>query len=234
MTDHRWLAAHRSSERAGRWAIVVAAGSGARFGGEIAKQFLPLGEQRVVDHAVALMRSLCDDRVVLVVAPDRLDDHGTLATRVVAGGATRSASVRAGLAAVGTDAEIVMVHDAARPLVPVAVLARLIAALAAGADAAVPGLALTDTVKRVDATGLVLETPDRSSLMAVQTPQAFRADVLRRVHGAEREATDDAALVEATGGRVVVVAGDPLARKVTSDEDLVWLQAQLARGGNEK
>ncbi len=227
MSDHRWLAAGRAVERAGVWAIVVAGGAGARFGGAIAKQFLPLGDARVVDRSLSLVRSVCGDRVVLVVASDRLGDHGTDAERVVVGGATRSGSVRAGLAAVAPDAEIILVHDAARPLVPGAVLSRLLAAIDAGADAAVPGLALTDTVKRVDAAGLVLETPDRASLMAVQTPQAFRADVLRRVHAAGGEATDDAALVEASGGRVVVVPGDPLARKVTTDEDLTWLQAQL-------
>lgn len=231
MTDHRWLAAGRTNERvgerAGVWSIVVAGGAGARFGGAVAKQYLSLGNARVVDRSLSLMRSVCGDRVVLVVAPDRLGDHGTDATFVVVGGATRSGSVRAGLAGVGPDAEIILVHDAARPLVPNAVVSRLLAAIDAGADAAVPGLALKDTVKRVDASGLVLETVDRASLMAVQTPQAFRAEVLRRVHAAGGEATDDAALVEACGGRVVVVPGDPLARKVTTDEDLKWLRAHL-------
>ncbi len=209
------------------WSIVVAGGTGGRFGGAVAKQYLPLGNARVVDRSLSLVRTVCGDRVVLVVAPGRLGDHGTDATRVVAGGVTRSASVRAGLDAVGPDAEIILVHDAARPLVPRAVLSRLLAAIDAGADAAVPGLALTDTVKRVDADGVVLKTPDRASLMAVQTPQAFRADVLRRVHAAGGEATDDAALVESWGGRVIVVPGDPLARKVTTDEDLTWLRTQL-------
>lgn len=227
MTDHRWRSAGLAADRDGVWAIVVAGGAGARFGGGIAKQYLPLGDARVVDRSLSLMRSVCGDRLVLVVAPDRVGDHGTDAPFVVAGGATRSESVRAGLAAVGPEAEIILVHDAARPLVPGAVLFRLLAAIDAGADAAVPGLALTDTVKRVDAAGLVLETPDRASLMAVQTPQAFRADVLRRVHAAGGDATDDAALVEASGGRVVVVPGHPLARKVTTDEDLTWLRAQL-------
>lgn len=231
MTDHRWLSSGREidrvGERAGVWAIVVAGGAGARFGGGIAKQYLPLGSVRVVDRSLSLVRSVCGSRVVLVVANDRLGDHGTDAPCVVAGGTTRSGSVRAGLAAVGPDAEIILVHDAARPLVPGAVLSRLLAAIDAGADAAVPGLELTDTVKRVDPAGSVLETPDRASLMAVQTPQAFRADVLRRVHLAGGEATDDAALVEASGGRVVVVTGDPLGRKVTTDEDLTWLRAQL-------
>ena len=231
MTDHRWRssgrAIERAVERADVWSIVVAGGAGARFGGAVAKQYLPLGNARVVDRSLSLMRSVCGDRVVLVVALDRLADHGTDAPCVVAGGDTRSGSVRAGLAAVGPDANIILVHDAARPLVPTAVLSRLLAAIDAGADAAVPGLSVTDTVKRVDVSGLVLETPDRASLMAVQTPQAFRANVLRRVHADGGEATDDAALVEASGGRVVVVPGDPLARKVTTDEDLRWLRSQL-------
>ncbi len=207
--------------------IVVAAGSGSRFGGAVAKQYRQLGNGRVLDHSLRLLRDACPDRVVLVVALDALDDPEPLATTVVAGAATRAGSVRAGLAALPDDVDVVLVHDAARPLVPSAVIDRLLAAIAAGADAAVPGIALADTVKRVDEHGVVVETPPRSSLVAVQTPQAFRADVLRRVHAFGGEATDDAALVEASGGRVVVVAGDELGRKVTTEDDLAWLQAKL-------
>jgi 2-C-methyl-D-erythritol 4-phosphate cytidylyltransferase len=207
------------------WTIVVAAGTGSRFGGTTPKQFLPLGHQRVLDHSLDLARRASDERVVLVVAADRRDDEQHVST--VSGGVTRSDSVRAGLRAVPASATIVLIHDAARPLVPDAVVRRLLEAIRNGADGAVPGIALTDTVKRIDGNGVVLETPDRASLMAVQTPQAFRAHILRQVHNLGGQATDDAGLLEAAGHRVVVVEGDPLGRKVTTDEDLSWLAAHL-------
>ena len=212
------------------WAIVVAAGSGLRFGGGIAgiaKQYLPLGGSRVLDHSLALMRERCGQRVVLVVSADRVDDPEPGAGIIVCGGPTRTDSVRAGLAAVGPTASIILVHDAARPLVPVEVIDRLVRAITAGADGAVPGVPVVDTVKIIDDTGAVLATPPRALLRAVQTPQAFRADVLRQVLVEGADATDDAALVELAGGRVVVVDGDLLARKITTDDDLEWLSEQL-------
>jgi 2-C-methyl-D-erythritol 4-phosphate cytidylyltransferase len=160
------------------------------------------------------------------VPPDRAVTDEPLADVVVPGGATRSASVRAGLAAVPPEADIVLVHDAARPLAPIALFEAVVAAVANdGADAAVPAVAVSDTVKRVSADGAVIETVDRTSLVAVQTPQAFRAAALRAVHAREPEATDDAALIEAAGGRVVVVDGDIRAVKVTTREDLVFARA---------
>ena len=211
----------------------MAAGSGSRFGSGVVKQYRKLGQIRVLDHSLALIREACYP-VVLVVAPESVDDPEPLATVVVAGAATRTGSVRAGLTALSDDVDVVLVHDAARPLVPSAVIERLLAAIASGADAAVPGIAIADTVKRVDANGVVVETPPRASLVAVQTPQAFRAEVLRRVHASGGEATDDAALVEAAGGRVVVVAGHELGRKVTTEDDLAWLQAQLDESSKMK
>jgi 2-C-methyl-D-erythritol 4-phosphate cytidylyltransferase len=140
----------------------------------------------------------------------------------VTGGSTRAASVAAGLAAVPDDADLILVHDAARPFATPELVSRVLEALGQ-ADGAVPGVPLTDTVKRVSA-GLVVETPDRSQLVAVQTPQGFRADVLRRAHAQPAEvlaaATDCASLVEATGGRVAVVEGDPANLKVTTPDDL--------------
>jgi 2-C-methyl-D-erythritol 4-phosphate cytidylyltransferase len=147
---------------------------------------------------------------------------------VVAGGPTRSASVRNGLAAVPAEARVIVVHDAARPLATPALFARVVAALSvpgtAGAICAVP---VTDTLKRVapgaspdDETRVVIETLDRADLVAVQTPQAFVADVLRRAHAAGGEATDDAALVEASGATVRVVPGDPRNLKLTDSHDL--------------
>ena len=208
------------------WAIVVAAGSGARFGG--AKQFQALAGRPVLDRSVAAARSVADG-VVVVVPPDRCDTAVAGADSVVAGAATRSGSVRAGLAAVPADAEVVVVHDAARPLAPADLFRRVVEEVASGrADCALPGLAVSDTVKRVDAAGVVEETLDRSRLVLVQTPQAFAAGALRRAHAGGAEATDDAALIEAAGGRVVVVAGDPGNLKITHPADLAVAEALLA------
>jgi 2-C-methyl-D-erythritol 4-phosphate cytidylyltransferase len=206
------------------WAVVVAAGRGERFGAP--KQYERLGDRRVLDWALEAAGARADG-VVLVVPPDRAGDPEPGAAAVVAGGSTRSASVRAGLAAVPDDADLVLVHDAARPLAPPEVFDAVLAAVAAGADGAVPGLPVTDTVKRVAPDGAVVETLDRHALVAVQTPQAFRAGALRAAHAAGGEASDDAALVEAAGGRVVVVPGAPAAAKVTEPGDLPGLEAGL-------
>jgi 2-C-methyl-D-erythritol 4-phosphate cytidylyltransferase len=139
---------------------------------------------------------------------------------VVAGGAERTHSVAAGLAALRGDIDVVLVHDAARCLAPAALFARLVTSVRAGSDAVVPGLPVTDTIKQVDADGRVVATPARSSLRAIQTPQAFRRAVLSRAHGSGAEATDDAALVELLGVTVEVVEGDELAFKITTSADL--------------
>lgn len=148
---------------------------------------------------------------------------------VVVGGATRAESVACGLAALPVDVDIVLVHDAARAFVPPEVVERVLAAVEAGADAAVPVVPLADTVKLVDAEGNVRATPERASLRQVQTPQAFRRDVLAAAYAAapprELVLTDDAGLVEHRGGRVVVVDGDPLAFKVTGPLDLLLAEA---------
>jgi 2-C-methyl-D-erythritol 4-phosphate cytidylyltransferase len=194
------------------WAIVVAGGSGERFGEP--KQYLPLGDGRVLDWA---LRAAGDwsDGVVLVVPADRAGHDEPLATLVVAGGATRSGSVRAGLAAVPEDAEVIVVHDAARPVPVPDVWRRVRAAIDAGADAAVPAVPVSDTLREVGGT-----TVDRTRFVAVQTPQAFRAQALRAAHAGAPEGTDDASLVESTGGRVVVVDGDPANIKITTPTDL--------------
>ena len=213
----------------GVWAIVVAGGGGRRFGGP--KQFEDLHGRRVLDWSLAAARAACDG-VVAVVPADRLageSAHHESERGTVAGGATRSGSVRAGLAAVPADAEIVVVHDAARPLAGAELFHRVVAAIRAGADAAVPGVPVADTVKRVK-DGRVVATVDRSDLVGVQTPQAFRAGVLRQAHAGDPEATDDAALVEALGGAVVVVEGDPRNLKLTSPDDLTVARALLAEG----
>src|SRR5688500_2385253 len=183
------------------WAIVVAGGSGERFGEP--KQYLRLGDRRVVDWALRSARESTDG-VVLVVPADRAEQSEPLADAVVAGGGTRSASVRAGWAAVPADAEVIVVHDAARPVPVPGVWQRVRAAIEAGADAAVPAIPVSDTLREVGG-----GTVDRTRFVAVQTPQAFRAAALRSAHADAPEGTDDASLVESAGGRVVVVDGDP-------------------------
>ena len=212
------------------WTIVVAGGSGRRFGS--LKQFEELGGRRVLDLSVDMARE-CSDGVVVVVPAEDAEREGG-----VAGGPTRTASVRNGLAAVPADAAVILVHDAARPFASPSLYRSVIDAVLAGADGAVPGLPVTDTVKSievVESKGLglsgdevpaviprVTATPDRATLVAVQTPQAFRADVLRRAYVPEIDGTDDASLVELTGGTVVVVPGELDNRKITVPEDLVW------------
>lgn len=196
--------------------MIVAGGSGSRFGAP--KQFADLGGRPMVEWSLNTARLACAG-VVLVVpadAPRRAWD----ADAVVDGGATRSASVRAGLAALPGDATIVAVHDAARPLARAELWAAVIDAVASGADGAIPAVALTDTVKEIGPNGHLV-TLDRSRLVAVQTPQAFRTEVLRKAHGDGADATDDAALVEAAGGRVVLVDGSVDNLKVTSLSDMV-------------
>jgi 2-C-methyl-D-erythritol 4-phosphate cytidylyltransferase len=201
------------------WTIVVAGGSGDRFGAP--KQYEFIDDRRVIDHSRSIAAEVSDGVVVVVPAADAVRESG------VAGGSTRSDSVRAGLAAVPLDATIICVHDAARPLATAALYERVVAAVRDGADAAVPGVPVTDTVKVV-VDGAVVSTLDRSTLVAVQTPQAFRAAMLRAAHGQAGSATDDAALVEALGGRVVVVDGEDDNRKITRPDDLEWARRVAA------
>jgi 2-C-methyl-D-erythritol 4-phosphate cytidylyltransferase len=205
------------------WCIVVAAGSGRRYGG--AKQFDALAGERVLDRSVAVARRACDG-VVVVLAPDVIGtpDAGVPgADRVVAGGDTRAASVRAGLVVVPDDAGVVLVHDAARPLASDALFDRVIAAVRAGATAVVPAVAVTDTVRHLD-DGVV----DRDQLRAVQTPQGFRPSSLRDAHADATDATDDAALVERAGGTVVLVDGEESNIKITGPQDRAVAEAILA------
>ncbi len=199
-------------------AVVVAAGQGLRFGG--LKQFSPLDDGTVTAHSVRAARSVAS-RVVLVV-PLGYDGLGEGADQVVIGGPTRASSVRAGLEHC-READVVVVHDAARPLATPALFRAVVNAVIAGADAAVPGLAITDTVKRVARDGgsmVVRATVPRDELVTVQTPQAFTRASLERAHATGGDATDDAALVEAQGGRVVVVPGEVDNIKITLPEDL--------------
>jgi 2-C-methyl-D-erythritol 4-phosphate cytidylyltransferase len=215
------------------WAIVVAAGSGRRFGRP--KQYEPLGGRRVLDWSLDAARAGADGVVLVLPAaevpgpePDaeapEVGGAGGAggADLVVAGGDTRSGSVRAGLAAVPGGAAVVVVHDGARPLAGAPLFAAAVAAVRAGADAAIPVVAVTDTLRHRDG-GPV----PRDELVAVQTPQAFRATTLRAVHAGAPEATDDASLVEAAGGKVVLVDGSPANVKITHPVDLVVAEALL-------
>jgi len=217
------------------WSIVVAGGSGRRFGEP--KQFSFLGDRAVFEWAVEACRPHSRG-VVLVVPADVVEADASArgADAVVAGGASRAESVRRGLAAVPAEADVVLVHDAARPLARPALFEAVLTAVAEeGVDGAVPGLAVRDTIKQVDAEQMITSTLDRSSLVAVQTPQGFRAVALRRAHAAGgSEATDDAMLVEAIGGRVRVVPGDPDNLMITTPDDLATAERLLAQLGPEE
>jgi 2-C-methyl-D-erythritol 4-phosphate cytidylyltransferase len=205
-------------------AVVVAAGRGTRFGG--AKQFALLDGETVAARSVAQARLVAD--LVVLVVPEGYEGGGEGADVVVTGGASRAASVRSGLAHCG-DASIVIVHDAARPLASAALFLAVVYAIEEGADAAIPGLTLTDTVKRVtskDDVTVVVETLAREELVAVQTPQAFRREVLERAHAHGDDATDDAGLVEALGALVVVIPGESSNVKITHLGDLEVLGAR--------
>lgn len=204
--------------------VIVAAGSGERLGSADPKAFVTLNGRSLLRHALQRLHAAAHE--VVVVAPagqlERATDEAAaegLAVTVVTGGATRSASVSAGLAALGPH-DLVAVHDAARPLVEADALLRAAAAVREGADAAAPAVRINDTIKRVDG-DVVKATLDRSVLRAVQTPQVFRREVLLRAHAAGGEATDDLALVERDGGKVVLVEGSHRYLKITFPDDLV-------------
>ncbi|MCB0925025.1 MAG: 2-C-methyl-D-erythritol 4-phosphate cytidylyltransferase [Mycobacterium sp.] len=204
-------------------AVVPAAGRGDRLGAGIAKAFVELGGSTLVEIAVdSLLASGVIQRVVVAAPPNRLEVTASLVgdrATVVAGGPERLDSVRLALAAVG-DPDFVLVHDAARPLTPAAQFQRVVAALRDGQRAVIPVLPVVDTIKAVDANGVVLGTPERDGLRAVQTPQGFETALLRRAYEQAGAATDDAALVENLGVPVHTVAGDVLAFKITTALDL--------------
>jgi len=204
------------------WGIVVAGGRGSRFGA--AKQFARLGGATVLERSIATTARVCDG--VVVALPPESGWQPVPPVVAVAGGETRADSVRAALTAVPADATIVVVHDAARPLASPLLFAAVIAAVRAGADAAVPALAVTDTVKRIEG-DQVIETVPREGLVVVQTPQAFRADALRRAHRDGTDASDDAMLVERSGGVVKVVAGEARNLKITLPADLELAAAMI-------
>jgi 2-C-methyl-D-erythritol 4-phosphate cytidylyltransferase len=199
------------------------------------KAFVPVGGSPMLTLAIdGLIASGVVDHIVIMTPAELVGAAQGLAgsacpvpVSVVPGGAERTDSVRAGIAA-APQASHFLVHDAARALTPPALIARVVAELRAGHPAVVPGLAVTDTIKSVDAQGDVTGTPDRAGLRAIQTPQGFEAELLRRAYAAGLQATDDAALVEAFGVRVRVIPGDPMAFKITTPLDLHLARTLLA------
>ena len=213
------------------WAVVVAAGSGERLGADQPKAFVRFGDDPLIAASVAALDEHPAITGIVLVVPEGWEERATFmaddigagkASIAVAGGATRSDSVAAGVAEVPDDAGIILVHDAARPNVPADLIDRVLGGFADGADGVIPVLPIDDTVKRVDRVGRVVETLDRAELRAVQTPQAFLADVLRRAVAADDRATgtDCASLVERAGGTVATVSGDPRTMKITTRADL--------------
>jgi 2-C-methyl-D-erythritol 4-phosphate cytidylyltransferase len=219
-------------------AVLVAAGRGERFGGDRPKAFAKLrGRVMLAESLERLERSDWIEAIV-IVAPVEWEEPSILlaeelsagkVSSCVPGGVTRADSVRAGVAEVPVDVPVILVHDAARPLLPEAVIERVITALGDGWDGAVPALPVADTIKRAGQDGAVLETLDRSGLVVVQTPQAFASAALRSaLVGDISEVTDCAGLVEAAGGRVRIVEGDPRLLKVTTPADLALVETLLA------
>jgi 2-C-methyl-D-erythritol 4-phosphate cytidylyltransferase len=220
------------------WAVLVAGGRGERLGGDRPKAFAGLGERVLLAESLERLEGSEWIDGIVVVVPEGWEEPAILLAEelgagkvnsAVAGGATRADSVRAGLADVPDDVLIVLVHDAARPLLPEEVIARVLGGLAEDWDGVVAGLPLADTVKRVDAHGRVAETVDRIGLYTIQTPQAFPAATLRDALLRGGVASDCAGLVEQAGGRVRVVEGDPRLVKITTASDLAFVETLLAR-----
>jgi 2-C-methyl-D-erythritol 4-phosphate cytidylyltransferase len=219
------------------WAILAAAGAGERLGLDRPKAFARLGGRPLLAESLERLERTDWIDSIVVVAPPGWEEPCILvaedigAAKVVAavtGGSTRAESVRAGLAEVPGDAVVALVHDAARPLVTDEVIERVLRPLSAGWDGAVPGLPLADTVKRVRGNEVV-ETLARSELVAVQTPQAFGAPVLRDAFAGELgDASDCASLVETAGGRVTVVPGERRLLKITDPDDLALVESWLS------
>jgi 2-C-methyl-D-erythritol 4-phosphate cytidylyltransferase len=216
------------------WAILVAAGRGERLGLDRPKAFAKLGDEPLLAEPLRRLEACPWVDAIVLVAPPGWEEPAILVAEeegcgkvyaCVAGGETRSDSVRAGLTEVPEDALVLLVHDAARPLLSDDVVERVLAPLSEGWDGAVPALPVGDTLKRVGGDGGVLETVSRDALVAVQTPQAFAAEPFRRAQASGAEATDCAGLVEAAGGRIKVVEGDPRLLKVTSAADLETVTA---------
>jgi len=210
-------------------AIIAAAGSGERFGATLPKALITLGNRTLIEHAVAALAPIASEIVICAPAgyEKQIQELVGNDITVVAGGTTRSDSVRAGIAALSGTHKYVLVHDAARALATTDLAHRVLTALVQGESAVIPGLELIDTVKSIDAGGHVTATPDRSSLRRVQTPQGFDLGVLKKAHASGAQATDDGALVEALGYKVLIINGEERALKITTPSDLATALSML-------
>lgn len=208
-------------------AIIPAAGSGERLGVGIPKALVELAGQSLIERAVQNLSGVVD--LIIIAAPVGYEEQMRklftgMNVEVVSGGALRSQSVANALKVIPETYKYVLVHDAARAFAPTDLALRVLHKLQSGESAVVPALAVIDTIKIIDSQDYVLETPNRKNLRAIQTPQGFTVDVLKRAHAAGKDATDDAALVSELGVRVKVIEGDQLARKITTLDDLAWAQ----------
>jgi 2-C-methyl-D-erythritol 4-phosphate cytidylyltransferase/2-C-methyl-D-erythritol 2,4-cyclodiphosphate synthase len=215
-------------------AIIAAAGSGERFGAQIPKALILLGDRTLLEHAIAALAPVATQ--IIVTAPAGYENQiRTLigdGIEVVTGGATRSDSVRNGLALVDAEIDFVLVHDAARALATTQLAQEVLAQLVSGEKAVIPGLAQIDTVKSIDESGYVIATPDRSTLRRVQTPQGFSRELLVKAHASKNDATDDGALVETIGAKVKIIQGEERALKITTPTDLAIALSYLGNASD--
>jgi 2-C-methyl-D-erythritol 4-phosphate cytidylyltransferase/2-C-methyl-D-erythritol 2,4-cyclodiphosphate synthase len=215
-------------------AIIVAGGRGERAGGEIPKQYMPLLGRPVIRWSAEAFAEAGARALIIACAPDHADlcraaTAGIEGVRIVDGGTTRTGSVRNALAAVGA-ADAILVHDAARPGLSADLIRALLAELEAGAAAVAPALAVPDTLRRADALGRIVEDVVREGVMRIQTPQAFRADILRAAYAAlaaDASMTDDIAVVRASGVEAKLIEGDAKLMKITYPEDMAMLERML-------
>jgi len=210
-------------------AIIAAAGSGERFGATLPKALITLGNRTLIEHAVAALAPIASEIVISAPAgyEKQIQELVGNDVTVVVGGTTRSDSVRAGISALSGNAKYVLVHDAARALANTELAERVLASLEKGEAAVIPGLELIDTVKSVDASGHVTATPERTLLRRVQTPQGFDLELLKKAHSNGADATDDGALVEALGHKVLIIKGEERALKITTPSDLATALSML-------
>ena len=210
-------------------AIIAAAGSGERFGATLPKALISLGNRTLIEHAVAALAPVASEIVICAPAgyEKQIKELVGSDITVVVGGTTRSESVRAGISALSGNAKYVLVHDAARALASTQLAKSVLTALEKGEVAVIPGLELIDTVKSVDASGHVTSTPDRTTMRRVQTPQGFDVEVLKKAHSTGADATDDGALVEALGHKVLIINGEEHALKITTPSDLATALSML-------
>ncbi len=203
-------------------AIIAGAGSGHRLGADLPKALVKLIDKTLVEHAVNSLAPVA--QLIVVTAPAGFEDQFKSIlgdqVKVITGGVLRSDSIRVALAEIGNEYEFVLVHDAARAIASTQLATKVVNELSSGEQAVIPALDVVDTIKEIDANGYVRNTPERANLRAVQTPQGFVKSVLAHAHASAEDATDDAALVEAIGIKVKVIAGEERALKITTKSDL--------------